>query len=81
MVEATLPRPGNLVGWRDTQHAQAHGWVDAYGPGPFEVVGVVDHGEQGLPAGLVLKTRLGEQEVNAVWLVPADQSEKETDVL
>src|SRR3954451_2909484 len=63
-----LPRPGQQVRWRQPWHANAIGWADAYGPGPFEVVRVVDKAEQGLPAGGVLKTGLGEREINAVWL-------------
>ena len=63
-----LPRPGQQVRWSQPWHAHAIGWADAYGPGPFEVVRVVDKAEQGLPAGVVLKTGLGEREINAVWL-------------
>ena len=64
----TLPRPGQRVRWRDPRHARALSWADSYGPGPFEVVGVRDRSGQGLPAGVVLKTRLGEREINEVWL-------------
>jgi CheY-like chemotaxis protein len=60
------PRPGQQVRWRDAWHAHALGWLYSYGPGPFEVVGVVGHA--GLPAGLLIKTDLGVQEVNEVWL-------------
>jgi CheY-like chemotaxis protein len=63
-----LPRPGQWVRWRDPRHAHAIRWLYAYGPGPFEVVRVVPRGSQGLPAGIVLKTDLGEKEVNEVWL-------------
>jgi hypothetical protein len=45
-------------------------WDETYGPGPFEVVGVVDHTPDDIPQGLLLKTRLGEREVNSVWLAP-----------
>jgi CheY-like chemotaxis protein len=63
-----LPRPGQWVRWRDPRHAHAIRWLYAYGPGPFEVVGVVPRGDQGRPAGVVLKTDLGQKEVNEVWL-------------
>jgi CheY-like chemotaxis protein len=63
-----LPRPGQQVRWRDARHAQALRWLDAYGPGPFEVVAVVPPRDPGLPAGLVLKTDHGERESNEVWL-------------
>ena len=63
-----LPRPGQQVRWRQPRHANAIGWLDAYGPGPFEVVGVVDKSEQALPAGVIVKTDLGEREINTVWL-------------
>src|SRR4051812_22327300 len=33
--------PGAKAHWKDPRHARALGWADAYGPGPFEVVGVV----------------------------------------
>jgi hypothetical protein len=65
---STLPRPGQRVRWRDPHHAWALGWAYAYGPGPFEVVRIVDKGTYGLPAGVVLKTLLGEREINEVWL-------------
>ncbi len=63
-----LPRPGQLVCWRNYRHAQALGWVDAYGPGPFAVVDTVDKSHQDIPAAVVLQTRLGEKEINQVWL-------------
>jgi CheY-like chemotaxis protein len=63
-----LPRPGQRIHWRNPRHAHAIGWLYSYGPGPFEVVGVVDRSRRGLPAGVLLKTDLGEKEVNEVWL-------------
>jgi hypothetical protein len=63
-----LPRPGQKVRWRCTRHARAIGWLDAYGPGPFEVVGLVDKSRQDIPAAVVVRTGLGEREINAVWL-------------
>jgi hypothetical protein len=68
---SNLPRPGQRVRWRDVRHARALGWLDALGPGPFEVVRVVDHADVGLPPGVVLKTQFGEREINTVWLAPA----------
>jgi hypothetical protein len=62
------PRPGQKVRWRDPRHARAIGWLDAHGPGPFEVVGLVDKSHQGLPPAVVVRTGLGEREINAVWL-------------
>src|SRR5262249_4758845 len=53
------PPTGPLVRWRDPERANAWGWVDALGAGPFEVVGLVDHGAHRIRRGLVLKSRLG----------------------
>jgi hypothetical protein len=66
-----LPQPGQLVCWRNLRHAHALGWADAYGPGPFVAVGTVDKSHQDIPAAVVLRTRLGEKEVNQVWLALA----------
>ncbi len=63
-----LPQSGQLVSWRNLRHAHALGWVDAYGPGPFVAIGTVDKSHQDIPAAVVLRTRLGEKEVNQVWL-------------
>ena len=63
-----VPEAGQWVRWRQPRHAYAIGWADAYGPGPFEVVRVVDKSGQGIPAAVVLKTDLGDREVNTVWL-------------
>jgi hypothetical protein len=73
-----LPRPGQKVRWRDPQHARACGWEDVFGPGPFAVVRLVDHSDHGLATGLILHTRLGEQEISEVWLALADESENAT---
>jgi hypothetical protein len=43
-------------------------WADVLGAGPFEVVGTVDNSDQGLAAGLILRTEIGEREVSEVWL-------------
>jgi hypothetical protein len=64
------PRPGDLVHWKDGRHALALGWAEAYGPGPFVVVRVVDKSHLGIPACVVLRTRLGEREINEFWLTP-----------
>ena len=68
-----LPPLGPKVRWRDPRHARALCWEEAYGPGPFEVVRVVDKSRQGIPPAVVVKTRLGEREINEVWLAPADE--------
>jgi hypothetical protein len=64
------PRSGDLVHWKDGRHARALGWADAYGPGPFVVLRIVDKGHLGIPACAVLRTKLGEREINQVWLTP-----------
>jgi hypothetical protein len=68
-----LPRPGQQVRWRDPLHARACGWEALLGPGPFEVVRVVDKSQLGLAAGLVVRTGLGEREIPEVWLAVADE--------
>ena len=68
-----LPPQGRKVGWLDPRHARALGWEDAYGPGPFEVVRVVDKSPLGIPPALIVKTRLGEKEINQVWLAPVGE--------
>jgi hypothetical protein len=67
--------PGRQVRWRNPEHARAWGWEDLFGPGPFEVVGIVDKSEHGLAAGLVLRTRIGKREIPEVWLALADESD------
>ena len=72
-LEATsLPRPGQMVCWRDPRHAQALGWLHGYGPGPFEVVRIVDKADLGIPPGVVVKTKLGDRDINEVWLALVD---------
>ncbi len=63
-------RPGDLVHWKDSRHARALGWADAYGAGPFVVLRVVDKSHLGIPACVVLHTKLGEREINEFWLTP-----------
>ena len=70
-----LPRPGQRVRWFDPPHARACGWEAVFGPGPFEVVRVVDRSDQGLAAGLLLRTEVGEAEISEVWLALADGPE------
>jgi hypothetical protein len=68
-----LPPLGRKVRWRDPRHARALGWEEAYGPGPFEVVRVVDKSRQGIPPAVVVRTRLGEREINQVWLTAVEE--------
>jgi hypothetical protein len=67
------PRVSAKVRWRDPGNARAWGWVDLFGPGPFELVGVVDRSGHGLAASLVLRTGLGDREIPEVWLALADE--------
>jgi hypothetical protein len=67
-----LPQPDQKVRWRNPAYAQKCGWEDLFGPGPFEVVRIVDHGKYGLARGLVLLTGMGKCEVPEVWLALAD---------
>ena len=73
-----LPRPGQKVRWRNRRRARAWGWEELFGPGPFEVMGVVGRSERGLAANLVLRTNVGEQAIPEVWLALADEPEKAT---
>jgi len=63
-----LPQPGEFVRWRNPRHAKSQWWDETYGPGPFEVVRVVDHSDEDLRHGIIVKTKLGERNVNEVWL-------------
>jgi hypothetical protein len=72
---AVLPRPGEKVWWRDLRHARALCWAEILGPGPFEVLRIVDKSEQGLAAGLILRTQIGEREISEVWLELAPEQE------
>jgi len=69
------PESGDLVCWRCLRHARVLGWDQAYGGGPFVVLRVVDHGSEGIPRGIVVRTNRGEREINEVWLalVPEEQ--------
>jgi hypothetical protein len=71
-----LPCPGQKVRWRDLRHARALCWAEILGSGPFEVVRIVDKSEQGLAAGLVLRTQIGEREISEVWLELAPELEQ-----
>jgi hypothetical protein len=68
-----LPRPGETVRWRNADQARAWCWEAVFGPGPFQVVGRVDHSDRGLAAGLIVRTPLGEWEISEVWLALADE--------
>jgi hypothetical protein len=68
-----LPGPGEKVRWRNPRHAWFLGWEDAYGPGPFEVIGLVNERRPGPLRGILLKTKLGEREINEVWLAAGDE--------
>jgi hypothetical protein len=67
-----LPQPGQRVRWRNPDHVRWLGWEEAFGHGPFEVVGLIDHAAQDIPSGVVLRTRSGEREINEVWLELAE---------
>jgi hypothetical protein len=69
-----LPRDGQRVRWRDLAHARSAGWLDVFGPGPFEVVRIVHKYDLGLASGLVLRTKLGEWEISEVWLALDSQA-------
>jgi hypothetical protein len=68
-----LPRPSRQARWWDPCRARAWGWEAVFGPGPFEVVRLVDRSDQGLGTGVVVRTGLGEREISAVWLALADE--------
>ncbi len=70
-----LPHPGQKVRCRDFRNAHRSGWVDLFGPGPFEVVRIVDKSDRGLAADLVVQTRLGGKVIPEVWLELADGEE------
>jgi hypothetical protein len=76
--QPVLPRPGQKVRWRDPLHARAWGWEDVFGPGPFEVVRIVDQCDHGLGVDFVLQTELGEREIPEVWLALAEELQEDT---
>jgi hypothetical protein len=39
-----------------------------YGPGPFEVLAVLDRRALDLPLALLIKTEFGPREIDAVWV-------------
>jgi hypothetical protein len=67
-ASAALPQPGEQVRWWHPRMAFALGRFSAYGPGPFEVVAVVDGGGRD---ALLVTTEFGEREIDAAWLGPA----------
>jgi hypothetical protein len=56
-----MPKLPQKVCWRNPQQAREWGWEQLLGTGPFEVVRIVDSYD-GLAAGLIVKTSLGERE-------------------
>lgn len=66
------PRPGQRVRWRKPVEAAGLGWLDEDGPGPFQVMYVIDRRWQGMPNGCIVKTKKCEREVNALYLAPLD---------
>ena len=74
----------NLLGGacRERIRVYANGWSDRastpeeraekLGPAVLDRVRVVDHAPQDIPHGIILQTRLGEREINEVWLELAD---------
>ena len=63
-----LTQPGEQVRWRHPRMAFALGRFSAYGPGPFEVVAVIDRGGREGTLALLVRTQFGEREIDAVWL-------------
>ncbi len=81
-VRPELPRPGQKVSWRDPGHAREWGWADLFGPGPFEVVRVVDKRDRGLAPDFTLRTAIGEWDISGFWLaLPDDARNNGTDRL
>jgi hypothetical protein len=76
-VPPPLPRPGEQVRWRHPRLAFTLGRFSAYGPGPFEVVAVVDRGGRDAPLDLLVETEFGEKEIDAAWLGPAQPARRE----
>jgi hypothetical protein len=64
---------GQWVSWRNPAEARHLGWEESFGPGPFQVVACIDRTADGIPNGVIVKTRLGEREINTLCLVPADE--------
>jgi hypothetical protein len=58
--------------------AFALGRFSAYGPGPFEVVAVIDRGGREGTLALLVRTEFGEREIGAVWLGPAQPARRES---
>jgi hypothetical protein len=54
-----LPRPGEWVRWRSLEHARTQWWDESHGPGPFEVVRVVDHTADDVPTASFSRRRWG----------------------
>jgi hypothetical protein len=69
-----LPAPGEFVAWRNPQLVKTRSWTDTFGEGPFVVVSVVDHSAENLPAGIIVLTKQGEQEISEAFLTLASSS-------
>lgn len=69
-----LPHSGQRVGWRNPRYARAWSWESLFGPGPFEVVGLIGR-RGGLAAQIVISTNIGEQEIPEVWLALCENQE------
>jgi hypothetical protein len=65
-----LPLPGQQVRWRHPRLALALGRFNAFGPGPFEVLEVIDRRDQGGALLLLVRSSAGVREIPAVWLGP-----------
>jgi hypothetical protein len=65
-----LPQPGQEVRWRHPRRALALGWFHAFGPGPFQFVGIVDQPDPDSPPAFIIKTESGEKEIDAHWVGP-----------
>jgi hypothetical protein len=63
-----LPQPGEVVRWRHPRLAFALGWFNAFGPGPFEVVGILDSDDLGPPLSVLVKTPFGDEPIDARWV-------------
>jgi hypothetical protein len=71
-----LPSPGQQVRWRHPRLACALGRFNAFGPGPFEVIGARERGAQGGTV-LVVQTESGAREIDAAWLGVAEAPRQE----
>jgi hypothetical protein len=61
-------QPGDWVRWYHPRLALARGWFTLFGPGPFEVVGVLPAPDRERPLAYLLRTASGERLVEAAWV-------------